>query len=137
MKFQNIRTQLIIAGFAAALLFSGVAKAQEITNSTFPDGSSATPFAQTFANQDGVAAKAAPVTSDKMTTVDASVSASPKTPLPQAPDDEERPDKLMWMGLSLIWIGAAGLYFSGPAKRLTEEMRRIRRLKLTANASNR
>jgi hypothetical protein len=137
MKFQSVRKQLIIAGFTAALLFSGVAKAQEITNSTFPDGPSTAPFAQPVATQPGVAAKAAPGANDKMTMVDASVSASPNAPLPQAPDNEERPDKLMWTGLFLVWIGAVGLYFSGPAKRLTEEMRRIRSLKLTANASNR
>jgi hypothetical protein len=39
MKFQNmIRAQLVLAGFAAALLFAGSAKAQEIENAAFYDG---------------------------------------------------------------------------------------------------
>ena len=39
MKFQNmIRTQLVLAGLGAALLFAGSASAQEIVNTEFSDG---------------------------------------------------------------------------------------------------
>jgi hypothetical protein len=47
MKFQNmLRTQMVITGLGAALLFAGSAKAQEITNTEFSDGPYVTAFAQ-------------------------------------------------------------------------------------------
>ena len=47
MRFQKIlRTQMIITGLGAALLFAGSIKAQEITNTEFNDGPYVTAFAQ-------------------------------------------------------------------------------------------
>ena len=47
MRFQKIlRTQMIITGLGAALLFAGSVKAQEITNTEFNDGPYVTAFAQ-------------------------------------------------------------------------------------------
>ena len=47
MRFQKIlRTQMIITGLGAALLFAGTVKAQEITNTEFNDGPYVTAFAQ-------------------------------------------------------------------------------------------
>ena len=47
MKFQKmLRTQMIVTGLGAALLFAGSAKAQEITNTEFNDGPYVTAFAQ-------------------------------------------------------------------------------------------
>ena len=47
MRFQKmLRTQMIITGLGAALLFAGSAKAQEITNTEFNDGPYVTAFAQ-------------------------------------------------------------------------------------------
>jgi hypothetical protein len=47
MTFQKmLRTQLIVAGFAAALMLASAAKAQEITNTEFNDGPYVAAFAQ-------------------------------------------------------------------------------------------
>ena len=47
MRFQKmLRTQLIITGLGAALLFAGSVNAQEITNTEFNDGPNVTAFAQ-------------------------------------------------------------------------------------------
>lgn len=47
MRFQKmLRTQMIITGLGAALLFAGSVKAQEITNTEFSDGPNVTAFAQ-------------------------------------------------------------------------------------------
>jgi hypothetical protein len=47
MRFQKMfRTQMIITGLGAALLFAGSVKAQEITNTEFSDGPYVTAFAQ-------------------------------------------------------------------------------------------
>ena len=47
MRFQKIlRTQMIITGLGAALLFAGSVNAQEITNTEFNDGPYVTAFAQ-------------------------------------------------------------------------------------------
>ena len=47
MRFQKmLRTQMIIAGLGAALLFAGSVKAQEITNTEFSDGPYVTAFAK-------------------------------------------------------------------------------------------
>lgn len=47
MRFQKmLRTQMIITGLGAALLFAGSVKAQEITNTEFNDGPYVTAFAQ-------------------------------------------------------------------------------------------
>ena len=47
MRFQKmLRTQMIITGLGAALLFAGSIKAQEITNTEFNDGPYVTAFAQ-------------------------------------------------------------------------------------------
>jgi len=47
MKFQNmIRTQLVLAGLGAVLLFASSASAQEIENTTFSDGPNVVALAQ-------------------------------------------------------------------------------------------
>src|ERR1700751_6390217 len=47
MRFQEmLRTQLIVAGFGAALLLASAAKAQRITNTEFNDGPYVAAFAQ-------------------------------------------------------------------------------------------
>ena len=47
MRFQKmLRTQMLITGLGAALLFAGSVNAQEITNTEFNDGPNVTAFAQ-------------------------------------------------------------------------------------------
>jgi hypothetical protein len=62
MTFQKmLRTQLIVAGFAAALMLASAAKAQEITNTEFNDG----PYVAAFAQQ--VVAQVTPASTPVMT----------------------------------------------------------------------
>jgi len=52
MKFRKmIRWQLVLAGLAAAMLFTPSAHSQEITNTAFDDGPNVTGFAQPTAAQ--------------------------------------------------------------------------------------
>jgi hypothetical protein len=40
--------------------------------------------------------------------------------------EEATSETMLWLGSSLVWLGAIGLYFSGPAKRFALEMRALR-----------
>jgi len=69
MKFQTmIRTQLVIAGFVAALSFAGAAKAQEIENTTFDDGPYVASFTQPVSLQDAFTAPTLPILPSSQTT---------------------------------------------------------------------
>ena len=121
MRFQNIiRTQLVIAGLGAVLLFAGVTKGQEISNTAFDDGPNAAPFAQP------VPAQAA---GDSFSTLPSAPASRPKAEVDrpvaaqQTSDEQERSTILIWIGAALVWIGAIGLYARGPAKHLTRELR--------------
>ena len=115
--------QLVIAGLGTALLFPGVTKAQEISNTAFDDGPNAAPFAQPVAVQGaGNSVSALP-----------SAQVGPAMPAIDGPDrgqqttEEREPSAiLIWIGAALVWIGAIGLYARGPAKRLTRELRSLR-----------
>ena len=103
MRYQSVmRTQLIIGGLATVLLFPGVTKGQEISNTAFDDGPNAVPFAQPVSPQ------AAPVAAQETAV------------------EQERSAVLIWIGVALVWIGAIGLYARGPAKLLTRELRSLR-----------
>src|SRR5262252_2502502 len=124
MKFQNImQTQLEIGGLATVLLFPGVTKGQEISNTAFDDGPNAAPFAQPVPAQ-GTGNSFSALSSAQATTakgaIDRPVAAQ------QTSDEQERSTILIWVGAVLVWIGAIGLYVRGPAKRLTRELRFLR-----------
>jgi len=124
MKFQaNMQTQLIIAGLATVLLFSGQAKGQEISNTAFDDGPNAVPFAQPVAAQgagNSVSKLPSALATPAKATIDGPVTAQ------QTTDEEESSTILIWFGAALMWIGAIGLYARGPAKLLTRELRSLR-----------
>ena len=78
-----LRTQLIVAGFGAALIMAGSVKAQEITNTEFSDG----PFVVAFAQQaQPVSAQATPAVAPVMTESQA-VQAMAAVSMPIVPDD--------------------------------------------------
>jgi len=53
MKFQTVlRAQWLAAGLGAALLLTGSAKGQEITNTEFADGQYVVPFSEGVSTQD-------------------------------------------------------------------------------------
>ena len=117
MRFQNvIRTQLVIAGLGTALLFPGVKKAQEISNTTFDDGPNGAPLARPVAAQGTGNSVSVPA----MTAIDGPVRGQ------QTTDEREPSAILIWIGAALVWIGAIGLYARGPAKHLTRELRSLR-----------
>src|SRR5215472_4392003 len=71
MRFQKIlRTQMIITGLGAALLFAGAVRAQEITNTEFNDGPNVTAFAQPTQS---VSAQVAPASTPVMNEFEAKI----------------------------------------------------------------
>ena len=115
MKFQNImQTQLVIAGLATVLLFPGVTKGQEITNTPFDDGPNAAPFARPVAAQgagNSVSALPSAQATPAMTAIDGPVRGQ------QTADEQEPSAILIWIGAALTWIGAIGLYASRSSSR--------------------
>jgi len=122
MKFQTImQTQLVIAGLATVLLFPGVTKAQEISNTAFDDGPNTAPFDQPVPAQGAASSfSTLPSATPAMAPIDGPFTGQQTT-------DEQKPSTiLIWIGTVLVWIGAIGLYASGPAKHLPRELRFLR-----------
>ena len=124
MRFQSImRAQLTIAGLATVLSFPGVTKGQEISNTAFDDGPNAVPFAQPVVAQ-GAGNSSSTLPSAQATPPKAA-SDGPVTA--QQTTAEREPSTIpIWIGATLVWIGAIGLYLKGPAKQLTHELRSLR-----------
>jgi hypothetical protein len=120
MKFQKImQTQLVIAGLVTVLLFPGVTKGQEISNTAFDDGPNVAPFAQPVPAQ-GAGNSSSTLPSARTTpAIDGPVAAQ------QTTDEQERSAVLIWIGATLVWIGAIGLYARGRAKRVTRALRSL------------
>jgi hypothetical protein len=108
-----MRMQMMVAGLGIALSCAGATKAQEIVNTSFDDGPNVTAFAQPTA----AGTAAANVIVGQPITADTQPSAAVE------PANETDSEKLLWIGVSLVWLGAIGMYFSGPAKRFAGEMR--------------
>lgn len=84
MRFQKmLRTQMIITGLGAALLFAVTVKAQEITNTEFNDGPYVTAFAQPTQS---VSAQVTPASTPVMNEVQA-MSAVATISMPAVSDD--------------------------------------------------
>ena len=110
-----MRVQMMVAGLGMALFCAGATKAQEIVNTSFDDGPNVAALAQPAATN------AASVTDGQTIT--------PNTQLPAAAanvGETASSEKLLWIGCSLVWLGAIGMFFSGPAKRFALEMRSLR-----------
>ena len=119
-----IRVQMMVAGLGMALFCAGTTKAQEIVNTSFDDGPNVAALAQPAAP----AANAANVPASQPMT------ANTQLPAAAEPVSETEPsEKMLWIGASLVWLGAIGMYFSGPAKRFACEIRALRE-KLAAEA---
>lgn len=122
MKFQNmIRTQLVVVGIGAALMFAGTAKSQEIENSTFSDGPNVVAFAQPTA-QDAVAPNTALAGSQAVRPT-AAINPSTNVISAQQASLEQQPPTDTWLlGTLLACIGAIALYALTVAKRVTREL---------------
>lgn len=101
-----LRTQLIVAGFGAALIMAGSVKAQEITNTEFSDG----PFVVAFAQQaQPVSAQATPAVAPVMTESQA-VQAMAAVSMPIVPDDATllaSPELERWVVAGTLFIALA------------------------------
>jgi hypothetical protein len=124
VKFQSIvQTRLVIAGLATVLLFSGVTKSQEISNTTFDDGPGAAPFTQPVPAQgagNSFSALQSAHATPAMVPTDSPVTGQ------KTMGEREPSTILLWIGVVLVWIGAIGIYARGPAKDLTRELRLLR-----------
>jgi hypothetical protein len=120
MKFRNImQAQLVIAGLATVLLFPGVTKGQEISNTAFDDGPNTVPFTQPVPAQ-GAGNSFSTLPSARPTpAIDGPVAAQ------QTTDEQKWSAVLIWIGATLVWIGAIRLYARGPSKRLTRALRSL------------
>lgn len=107
---------MVVAGLGMALAFAGATKAQEIVNTSFADGPNVAAFPQPAAST--ATTNAADVAASQPASAD-SLFAAAEVPA----SDAEPSDKLLWIGCCLVWLGAIGLYFSGPAKRFALELR--------------
>src|SRR5215469_12024779 len=121
-----MRVRMMVAGLGMALLCAGATRAQEIVNTSFADGPNVAAFVQPAAPAN---APAAPMASQPM-------SAHTQLPAAAEPASETEPsDKMLWIGVSLVWLGGIGIYFSGPAKRFAREMRAVRESYKLADAA--
>lgn len=111
-----MRVQMMVAGLGMALFCAGATKAQEIVNTSFDDGANVAALAQPAAPANAVTA-----------TGGQTITANTQLPAAAEPAGETGPaETLLWIGSSLVWLGAIGMYFSGPAKRFALEMRAVR-----------
>ena len=112
-----MRVQMMVAGLGLALFCAGTTRAQEIVNTSFDDGPNVAPLTQPAASTATVPA------SQPMTANTQLLATEPAS-------QNEPSDKMLWIGVSLVWLGAIGMYFSGPAKRFARELRALRADKL-------
>jgi hypothetical protein len=125
MKFQNmIRTQLVLAGFAAALLFAGSASAQEIENTAFYDGPTVAALEQAAVVQPTVVpnsmqANSTPVQSAAPTdTASLEVSLAEEDSLmPEDPTAAAWMDAILLTCIGLLCLAVAAGYALGKTKR--------------------
>jgi hypothetical protein len=134
MTFQKmLRTQLIVAGFGAALVLASSAKAQEITNTEFSDG----PYVAAFAQP--VVAYATPASTPVMTEPQAMEAIAAIT-APVFADEEtlvaaSSVERWIVVGLLLVAFIVIGFYCLAELNALTELKRANRNLR--ARTSNR
>ena len=116
MQFgKMMRIRVVVVGLGVAFLCAGATKAQEIVNSTFDDGP----------NVEALAPSVTAPSTQPMTSTGQAV--APQAPVQTAePASETESNTLLWFGASLVWLGAIGMYFSGPAKRFALEMHALR-----------
>jgi len=121
-----MRVQMMVAGLGVALFCAGATKAQEIVNTHFDDGPNVATFAQ----------PEAPATTAVANTASQPMTANTQVPATAEPESaNESSDTMLWIGVSLVWLGAIGTYFSGPAKRFAREMRAVQESYKVADAA--
>jgi len=131
MKFQRmLRTQMVIAGLGAALLFAGSAKSQEITNTEFNDGPYVTAFAQPA---QPVSAQTSPASTPVMTASQTMPTVA-AVGMPLVPDDggvvaSSEVEGWIVAGLLFIALGIIMFYCASELSALAELKRANRSLR--------
>jgi len=115
-----IRTQLAIAGLGAALLFAGASRAQEIVNTSFPDGPNVGPFTEPVPAEQAVNAD-----SNRMPALPGSEAVQAMAAIAPAQESvaAQEPTTDWLVGILLAGIAAIALYALAVAKRVTREVR--------------
>jgi hypothetical protein len=128
MESRNkVRVGLIAVGMAAAaLVFCGTTKAQEITNARFSDGPNVVAFESTASQVTANSSVSSAATSSQ-SAAKAMDSAALNDAAARQDSYNRGTSMLIWGGAGLVWIGAVGLYAGGPAKRFTEKLRAMRK----------
>jgi 4-hydroxyphenylpyruvate dioxygenase-like putative hemolysin len=119
-----MRMQVVVAGLGMALMFAGATKAQEIVNTKFDDGPNVA--AMTQPQPTAVQAKAVAATDAQAKMENATELAALRAADTTTNDEDKTSEREVWIGSFLIWVGAIGVYFCGPAKRFAQEMRAAR-----------
>jgi len=112
MTFRKAMRVQMVAMLGLVVFCAGATKAQEIVNTSFNDVPNAAALAQ----------PAATVTASHPTMAKTQLSATA-----ESRSDTEPSEKMLWIGVTLVWLGAIGMYFSGPAKRFAREMSAARK----------
>ena len=110
MRFQKmLRTQMIITGLGAALLFASTVKAQEITNTEFNDGPYVTAFAQPTQS---VSAQVTPASTPVMNEFDA-MGAVATISMPVVSDDGTLASSEIerWAVAGILFVGLVVILF--------------------------
>jgi len=113
---------MVVAGLGMALLCAGATKAQEIVNTRFDDG----PNVATMAQPAPVQAKAEAVSGAQTTAQADQAELAALRSADTTSNEQGSTEQALWIGTFLIWVGAIGIYFCGPAKRFAREMRSLR-----------
>jgi len=134
MTFQKmLRTQLIITGLgAAALLFAGSARAQEITNTEFNDGPYVVAFAQAPQPASAQVSQASTPVSAQLPVTEAAVVSMPVVP----DEDVVSPVLARWIvaGILFIALGVIMFYCASELNALAELRRANRSLRARTTA---
>jgi len=124
MKFQKMfRMQMMLVGLAAAFFFAGTVRAQEITNTEFPDGSNAVPFVQP-ASASATVPSTAELSSSQAMQAAQSISASAS--VQQAGVLQSKSSQLWIASTFLLCVGAGALYSRTPKREDRDPRKAIR-----------
>lgn len=109
----QFRKMMVVAGLGMALLCAGATKAQEIVNTSFADGPNVTALPRPAVQANAAGGPA-------------TMAVTPQLPAAEPVSETGPTERMLWFGSFLVWLGAIGMYFSGPAVRFAREIRALR-----------
>jgi len=137
MTFEKLlRTQMIIAGLGAAVLFAGSARAQEITNAEFNDGPHTVAFAQPTEPVSATPAST-PVMSETQALLAVAAIGMPVVPGEDSLVASSELERWVVAGTLFIALGVIIFYCAAELRALTELKRANRSPKTAASMAPR